>query len=423
MDADYSSALTLLLRYPVPSEPNGPPTFVDDALYLRQHLTLEGGAYIIAKYSIRLPGAFPTDTSIPRRGVETEVGLSTPSSIGTRPRSPMLSPSRFLQEQWGIEGILQEAARGMQFRGDKWGVGRVLRGAVQSLQSGNSSPRKPLAGVRWSLDEGRAVAVADENLVRRIKALEERNKALSKILENAMAELSIQQRQLETEKSDILSDALSLAIAKIQFVQVYLEDSSMPLLFPETQSMQESVATTKASTPATDAGMANGPISKTTSTSRTGQLVINNVEPTDPMAIRGSTTPSATEIPPLATSDSESAHLSATSTPASAVSRLPKSKPLASPFQHSRPSLAQSSFSWLMGDDQRKSSFVSASPLSPESKRENVARGKAGYLFGDDKAKGTNSGSGSGKVKVRGREEMDEASGFTLGTLKGGLDG
>ena len=415
MDSDYSSALTLLLRYPIPLEPYGPPTFVDDAVFLQHNLTLEGGALIIKKHSNRSPRFSVHDKDSVHQKNLIHGSPSAPSPISITPRSPLLSAGRFLQEQGGIEGILQEAARGVYTRGEKWGVNKALRGAVQGLQSGNSSPRGPLSGVRWSLDEGKAVN--NEHLTSRIKALEERNKALAKILENAMTELAVQQQAFQKEKVETLSDAVSLAMAKVQFVQVYLEDSSMPLA-SETANPPESAEIAKVPTLAQDAGP--------TQTTQPPQI---EAETNPRITVSATTSKDSAPHTDLQTQDTPT-DPSAPSTNSDLSARPPKPKPLPSPFHHSRPSLAQSSFSWLMGEDQRKSSFVSASPILPESKREKstASRAKAGFLFGDDKVEGKGvvpgmvKGKGKGKGKEKGKggeEEEEEASGFSLGNLGG----
>ena len=49
LEADYSVALQLLLKYPAPEAPHGPHTFVDDAVYLKDHLNFSGGTNLILK--------------------------------------------------------------------------------------------------------------------------------------------------------------------------------------------------------------------------------------------------------------------------------------------------------------------------------------------------------------------------------------
>ncbi|MCJ1284204.1 hypothetical protein MMC26_003535 [Xylographa opegraphella] len=415
LESDYSSALTILLRYPVPPSPNGPSTFVDDAMYLKQHLTRDGGFDIISKYSGRSPVAQPkTPTGSYRR---KRSNRTEPPSVGNanRPFSPMRSPARFLQEQGGIEGILHEAAKGVYSRSEKWGVGKALLGAVQGLQSGSNSPRRlPGPDVRWSLNSGQAVSSLDNNeLTSRIEALEERNKALAKMLEKAMEDLWAQEKLFDKEKQEDAANALTLAIAKVQFVQVYLEDSTMPLV-PEAPAQEPSKPSEPASEQAileNDGTAAGAPHSQGEKTS------------ISPAASATQTTKHETKaIEPSEPHDHPRALKIQSPTASAPPNPLPVSKPRPglSPFHHPRPSLAQSSFSWILGDDQRKSSFVSASAFAPEERRLNPARAKAGFLFGDDKHE-----EGKGR---KGRDEKggedgdgDGDDGFRLGTLKGGV--
>ena len=424
MEADYSSALTLLLRYPAPSRPDGPSTFVEDALYLRQNLSLEGGSFIVSKYSGRpslVPLKSPRGSYRRNRVVQPN---SAPPRSPNRPKSPIRSPARFIQDQGGIEGILQEAAKGVYSRGEKWGVNKALRGAVQGLQSGSSSPRRlPIAGVRWSLDDGKPVTSNnDEQLTMRIVALEQRNKALAKMLEHAIEDLWLQQKYLDKEKEEAAANAINLAVAKIQFVQVYLEDSSIPLI-PE---IPASVSIERAEPgPLPNQAIEDTPVK--TEASLTAQ---NTVQPKATVQVittsdkeERSLDLSAQEKPP----SHQDVHDPAPAAAANAIEEPPLSKlkpqstndrPGPSPFHHPRPSLAQSSFSWMLGPDQRKSSFVSASPFPPEKKRESAARGKAGFLFGDVESDSV----GVGASKAKEKDDRD-GNGFTLGTLKGVPEG
>ena len=112
--ADYSTALTLLLRYPSPSAPYPPVSFVEDAKYLRENLSTGGGKYIITKYSKRVPEARQ-----PR------------PSIQKPPTRRALSPSTLpLFQTAQIESIVQDVAKNVLDRSEKWGVNRAVREAV-----------------------------------------------------------------------------------------------------------------------------------------------------------------------------------------------------------------------------------------------------------------------------------------------------
>ena len=386
LEADYSAALTLLLRYPVPQHPTGPSTFVGDALYLRQNLRLGGGIHIISKYSAKEPASLsdnPTQnkTRFTRKGKRRSNTTKTASEAAQG--SPVRSPARFLLEQGGIDAIVQEAARGVYSQGERWGVAKVLRGVAQGLQSGNESLRGSSEGSRWSLDQGKEVDVQSIQLTARVKALEERNKVLAKMLERAMADLWSQQSDLTSKKDVAAADALSLAIAKIQFVQVYLDNFSMSIT-PD---------------PATQATAADTALEKPLASPETPCPDTNKNDISHEALTSSNAAPSP---PPRPTT--------------------PKNRPAPIPFHQSRPSLAQSSFSWMLGEDQRKSSFMSASPLEPEMKRSKA------FLFGEEGNDGKGSGGGKGAKGTKGtkgakgKDELEEDEEvFRLGTLKGSM--
>lgn len=262
---------------------------------------------------------------------------------------------------------------------------------MQGLQPGNASPKKLSNGMRWSLDDGKVASDNSTQLAERIRTLEQRNTALAKMLEYATEELWIQQKNF-TKEAETAADALSLAIAKVQFVQVYLENSNMP--FPSENPVQEA-------TEVTDfiEDPANKPSTSTEITTKPKSTLEQNSD--------GIQTISKPEPEPPAQAVIDTATLEKPAIP---------NRPGPSPFYHPRPSLAQSSFSWMLGEDQRKSSFISASPF-PSEKRS--ARGKAGFLFGDDKAEGRKH-----SVMPKGKETEDENNeeSITLGTLKAGID-
>ena len=422
LDSDYSSALTLLLRYPMPLEPHGPTTFVSDAVCLKNNLSIKSGDQIIRKYSGRsskmaVDHDWATSPAKSRFSRKNNRRKPTDDDGKSTSNSPMLSPARFLRDQGGIDGILQEAAKGVYNRGEKWGVAQVLRGAVQGMRSGNSSPQQPPDSARWSLDHGRSITTGSDQLTARIKTLEERNKALGKMLENAIEDLWIQQKKFDNEKAEAAADALSLAIAKTQFVQVYLEDSSIPLVpeIPAETIEEEADVTTIPPVLKIEGALVAGGDNDTVSTVQhiTQSCKSASSPITQPTVSEDLDTPIPTSVvnvskmsPPKGVSTTEAPSVSPNQ-----KSLLNSNKP--SRFHHPRPSLAQSSFSWMLGEDKRRSSFVSASNFPSEKRRQSAARGKVGFLFGDESADGT----GSNMAKGKGENEEDD--GFTLGTLKG----
>lgn len=405
IEADYSAALTLLLRYPAPLFPQGPPTLVGDALYLRENILMDGGTHIILKYSKRLPGSQSVKTKKGRRRrVRKQNDRSDLNSL-------RISPTKFLQEQGGIEGILQEAARGVYNRGEKWGVTKALRGAVQGLQSANSSPRGN--GLRWVLDQDKINAGDDSHATTRLHELEQRNKALAKLLEKAMEDLWAQQREFTKDnRTENAADAISLAIAKVQFVQVYLENPTMP--FPTETSAEEipekaeqeisSGSMTKDGTNEAKAALLAATSSDTFIDPKIGE--------SQPEATIGRSQASEPTDPTLSVN-----HPINDPTDSKPQLTVPKNRQDKVSFQQPRPSLAHSSFSWMLGEDQRKSSFVSATPFPSE--RRIAARGKTGFLFGDDDEKVEGSTRDSHSLsKVKEQEKNNEV--ISLGVLSSG---
>jgi TBC1 domain family protein 5 len=387
VDADTNEAFSLLLRYPEPDAPAY--TFIKDALYLRDHLTPEGGAEIITRYGKRAPFIEETPPQI-------HLPPPSPSFGSSRTRNGLASPKNFItQQSGGIEGLIQNAAKGVLDRGSQWGVGKAIRDAVgevkknvEAYQTGAASPpvsgqstpraggreyRKPAriasdAGVRPSLDR-----TLSANVVRRVEGLEKRNKGLAKMLESAVGELWEYHRQRSEnakENQDAL-EMLSLAIAKVQFVQVYLEDSSIPLPVDET----------------TETGVPSTP-----------NLKISDVpEPTPsmpPQTSNSRSTSSATNAPdtsllsptPRPNSPSTQGQSSSPGPSSGSSSGLPSTLP-----SRTRPLLSSANFSWMLGEnsasESTRSAFAKASEhsafSSDEKRRMRGSMGK-GYLFGDD---------------------------------------
>lgn len=407
IEADYSAALALLLRYPTPLFPQGPPTLVGDALYLRENILIDGGTHIILKYSKRLPGSQSVKTKKGRRRrVRKQNNRSELNSL-------RISPTKFLQEQGGIEGIFQEAARGVYNRGEKWGVTKAFRGAVQGLQSANISPRGN--GLRWVLDQDKSNTSDESHATTRFHELEQRNKALAKLLEKAMEDLWAQQREFAKDKrTEHAADAISLAIAKVQFVQVYLENPTMP--FPSETSTGE--IPEKIQQEISSGSMTADGNNKT----KVAPLTASNSDPFMDSEI-GESQPEAKSRSSQASQPTEptlSVNHPVDRTDSKPQLTVPKIRQEKVSFHQPRPSLTHSSFSWMLGEDQRKSSFVTNTPFPSE--RRIAARGKTGFLFGDDDDKVEGSTKDSHLLsKIKEQEKHNEV--ISLGVLSSGGGG
>lgn len=301
---------------------------------------------MISKYSQKSPETtvtrkLPKKMKRTRKADQKAAKDAVPSSM---------SPSRLVQEQGGIENIIHEAARGIYNRGERWGVAKALKGAVQGLQAVNSSPgRTGERQVGSSHDsEGASSGRARSDLLAEIEALESRNKALGKMLAASMNELWSQQREVKVEEGKGAgSEVLSLAIAKVQFVQVYLENSQMPLP-AEMLSAADEQASVGASPDIAPPEREKTPCAPATVDGPIDEKAV----PTRAEA-KGRKTP---------------------------IRGQAKTPPNLSP--QARPSLSQSPYSWMLGEEQKqKSGFVAASPLSAGNTGQKVR--KEGGLFGN----------------------------------------
>jgi TBC1 domain family protein 5 len=170
LEADYSTALTLLLRYPAP---DSPVSLVDDAMYLRDNLSPEGGKYIIIKYSKRAPS-----TRQPRPPAAKK--LRNPRRTLSPSMKPLFQPGQ-------IESIVQDVAKNVLDRSEKWGVNRAVREAVVEV-------RKNVQGYQGKQlpPSTREEVLEKQNLdlTKRLQALEERRRQLARILDTSLGVLA-----------------------------------------------------------------------------------------------------------------------------------------------------------------------------------------------------------------------------------------
>ncbi|KNG51047.1 tbc domain-containing protein [Stemphylium lycopersici] len=407
MAADTNEAFAFLLRYPEPATP--PYTFIKDALYLRDHLTRQGGAEVVTRYGKKAPAIEPETASSPRDP------SPSPSFVSSRTRNSLGSPRSFVTQQGaGFEALIQGAAKNVMDRGSQWGVGKALRDAVgevkknvEAYQSGASSGQvTPRSGGREFRKPAQLAAAAangrpslervhSANTFKRMEELDRRNKSLAKMLEVAVGDLweyhrerdEAQRAKKDDEKGKEAMEALSLAIAKVQFVQVYLEDSSIPLPVDE--------VTEQASTAQATATLAS-PVSQSLAQPVQAAKI-------PPISLTTSSQPAA----PLTTISNDPSPLSSrpTSPPARALS--PPSKMASTLSPRSRPHLTSSNFSWMLGEDSASSNFASGTAHSTFSSDEKRRMKGKGFLFGDDddNEDGTNEakrGSASVKTSAKG---------------------
>ncbi|KAL7269782.1 hypothetical protein RUND412_007539 [Rhizina undulata] len=320
MEADYSTALSIVLRYPSPGAPNLPATLVADAVYLRDHLSYAGGKHIITKYSHKAPA----------------IPALRPNTPGiARGKSPLGSPTRFIQTAQ-LESIVQDVARNVLDRGEKWGVNRAVREAVGDI-------KKNVQGFQQqSNDSSREAELLKKSreLSKRLKAEEEGRKTLEK-----MMGLSIE----TLEQENVSEEERGKALERLKHVRDCLGDSSRK---PD-ESFLRSPPPSTVATPTT---------------------------PSVPSPFVSRRSSSATVPKPLSSTLLSGTPLSGTplsSPPVMGTPRPPVSPPgtfVKTSFKNNsdpdflvhrpRASLAQSSFAWMLGDDpaiKNKTGFVSSS--------------------------------------------------------------
>ena len=235
-------ALQLLLRYPVPPDSQGPYTFVDDALYLRDHLTTTGGATIIFKYT----GKQPLPSSSLSSAAPPHSAITSPGP-GPQPQSPASpskhagfgslrqrtlgarSPLSSLQHPGGVEALLSGAAKNMIERGEKLGINQAVRDAMGEIKKGLQEARSS-SGSRTPAGRGSSFYQPPQHTV---TSMQRRNRQLAAMLDESITslkQLAASGLGLETaDDKEKRVETVEMAAAKIQFVKACLEDSSLIL--------------------------------------------------------------------------------------------------------------------------------------------------------------------------------------------------
>jgi TBC1 domain family protein 5 len=398
MEADYSTALTLLLRYSLPrSSPNKPVSLVKDAFYLDQNRTPQAGAKLILHYSGKSPD--PRDKKGGKKSRNsTDLSMHRPHTPGSQnhnkpvPRPVEVSspgrPSaaRFLPQQKGLESLFQEVSGNLQKRTEGWNLSKTIQGAVNevkrnmnnSLAASPQIPRVSYLSAENPIKQIGEGSPDDESFLRRIHELEQRNKALAKMLDGALESLRSVKFN-EPEAKAAVEATFNISLAKIQFVSVYLSDPEIPI-------PPEEPATSHVEAPNVAEKQILG----------TGDQVVA-AEFEQP-----------TEVPVAAP------------VPNTKVDPAPGRKPLAQltpqhqPRRQQRPSLAESSFSFMLGEGRHRSSFVSGVADLPEQTRVEQSR------QAESKSRVKTVAAESKKEQQRERRGSEsEDDGFTLTSLQG----
>jgi TBC1 domain family member 5 len=378
LEADYSVCLQLLLKYPQPEKLHGPRTFVDDALYLKGHLNADGGATLITKYTGRTPDILKSPGGTTRPTTPSFSRFNSFRQRGLGGRSPLNNPSRYLPQQAGVEAIFQGAAKGAKEvleRGEKLGINQAVRDAVGEIKRNVSNFNE----ARHVSQSPRAI-MSQDSAQQAFAALERRNKHLASMLDETVDSLkSLSGTSLE-EKTKSL-ELIELAAAKIQFVKIYLEDSSMDLPTHD---------------PSPEAGSAN--MEKEVTTAPSPDSAAKDLSTEEKPSSEEANISTLNLSNPTGTKDSEPQQLDSPTliangeaTKARVIKPTPAAKARPSAPNPTRSTLAQSSFSWMLEPDQSSPSpksspaKITKSPPTQHKKRasNNASRERNAFLFGE----------------------------------------
>lgn len=352
MDADYNTALTTLLRYPALEDGKTPQEFVTNAVYLRNNFNHEGASTLVEKYSGR---PLPQPTEAPTSTLQP----SMPGKL--RMQMPGRASSNF-------EDILQGAAKGVLQRGEKWGINKAFRDAMDEVRKGVreiQAVQTPQAPPRHTRGLSRQSGTSDRstNPSLQLAMLEQRNTALSKMLKKAIDDLWAYHETAVGGKAgeEESLNGLSMAIAKVQFIQVYLDDATVPL-----SAEEEAIEAGKED--AIEVKEVQPQIKEPTSAHIDNKPAVQEAEePADANAV---------EEQPKDHVEPTQQHKDAAPAKATKTTDIPLD------FHTPRPTLAQSSFSWMLGQspETSASNFAQAKALAPS----DIRRRSKGFLFGDE---------------------------------------
>lgn len=399
IDATYTQAITTLTRMDLPVEAGQPRDIVKDALKLARNRTAETGADITQLRTGRRQYTNPLEDSVdsraatpparPRRRFKSEKASSSPS------------PARFATPQRHFESLFNNVSSSFPKNTEGWSVQNVskaLRGAVgearknfEQLQVSHS--RNTSVEVRSTTEDAANISPLDD-LADRLGKFEERNKALAKMLESAQESLRVWKSASSVSQENVQGeDAFNTALAKLQFVSVYLADSEIPVP-PMSPTVEKKPPQSGIPRPA-ESGQETA-----AARSQRAEPVEAAIAPAH--RSEGFSTPILDPKSPSATP--------------SITTRTSSSSPTRTTA--TRPSLAESSFSFMLGDDRHRSSFVRPKPL-PEERRHSDAQ---------NETEGKNGNDSKVKQKQHTKDKKDGTSstnplegdqdGFTLSTLE-----
>ncbi|KAK5173907.1 uncharacterized protein LTR77_002588 [Saxophila tyrrhenica] len=445
IEADYNVALTLLLRYPEPGTQLPAQTLALDGLYLREHMDYHSGSYLVSKYTgkpLEQAGRPVTPPALQRN--ITTMAVATKASATSPTRSP--GPNR------NLESVFQSTARNIYARGEKLGIGKVVRSAVdevhkkaQEIRDAQTPATPPPS---WRQRGTSRTSLGAEPLLTRVQTLEVRSRQLAKLLEGAVSELWEYQRaasesamtDAEAQKAGL--EQLSVAIAKVQFIQVYLDDPGMPLpqeaettggspqaasegasqaVGPEIEGVESTPAYSRTGTPVATAGRTEaieGRGSNLDEAQPPKSSVEGLLDPesfADPSLTETGAPGSVKVSPEIVVQEDNAASI--TSEKPDQPSNKDQQRP--TPLSSARPRLEQSSLSWML--DQQGSKLRQPSPSASGREQARFRSSLFGTARADDTVSGDSSRRVSGEMirgQPLGEPNVQEDAGFDMGSLR-----
>ncbi|RMZ91393.1 hypothetical protein DV736_g1374, partial [Chaetothyriales sp. CBS 134916] len=236
VDADYSTAITNLTRVSIPNGDQDPRSLVRDALVLDRNKTQEAGADLIQASSGRRPKVQRYDGIVKDR-LNTDQWSARGFRTPQRRQSASPLPARFSSSQRQLENLFQNVSSGIQQRTEGWNVSRAVRSAVgevrKNVNNFQAHSRQASTDVAWTggdpgrNEEGHTTSEM-KHLERKLHQLEARNKALAKMLDGALESLR-SMNEINGGNRDKTEENFNVSLAKIQFVSVYLSDPEIPI--------------------------------------------------------------------------------------------------------------------------------------------------------------------------------------------------
>lgn len=248
--SDHNEALSLVLRYPALEPGLSGRSLALDAVRARSDLSVSMGSSLIEKYT----GQKPVQQRQPFRS-STSRSASTLTVLRNRGKlnAEHGSSEAVTKETSDLEAMMRSTMKNIYDRGEQLGIGRAVRGAVEDIHRRAQEIKEARTSERHQSRQTESGTVPDVGS--RMVALEGRNTRLSSMLDAAVSDLWSLQKELLDRRKDAEEvpelDRLSLAIGRVQFVQIHLQDGTLPLprdeLVPENNDSVDDEASKPAS--------------------------------------------------------------------------------------------------------------------------------------------------------------------------------